>query len=268
MRLGLKSSADPNQVESRLKHQPSVFEFYTSEENFTKEGLSGLEQGIRRVKDAGIRDIILHHPVFYRGEMLELVAKADCHPQLVDFIDYSTRTLLDLAAKYDIQVLVHGSYEKQTHAFIADYRSLAEATEVLWQRLDTYQDLGKDRIMFENSISPLFCFGDRELEREIFKRGYRLAYDVSHAFIALKGNQEALEESLAYLKDHIVHYHLVDSKGQEHDSLPLGQGSIDWKRVIPLLNPKATGIYEIDLADMLDPKEQLASHAYLQQLFL
>ena len=35
MLLGLKSSVDPNQVESRLKHQPSVFEFYTSEEDFT-----------------------------------------------------------------------------------------------------------------------------------------------------------------------------------------------------------------------------------------
>ncbi|VEI59779.1 xylose isomerase-like protein [Streptococcus mutans] len=71
MRLGLKSSADPDQMESRLKYQPSVYEFYTSEHDLTKEGLSRLEQGIRRVKDAGIRDIILHHPVFYRGEMLD-----------------------------------------------------------------------------------------------------------------------------------------------------------------------------------------------------
>ncbi|MGT2636904.1 hypothetical protein ACVRWL_03700 [Streptococcus ratti] len=72
---------------------------------------------------------------------------------------------------------------------------------------------------------------------------------------------------MTYLKNHIVHYHLVDSNGQEHDSLSLGQGSTDWKRIVPLLNPKATSIYEIDLADMLDPKEQLESHACLQLLF-
>lgn len=268
MRLGLKSNADPDQIESRLKHQPSVFEFYTSEEDFTKEGLYRLEKGIRKVKDANIRDIILHHPMFYQGQMLELVAKTDCHPKLVDFIDFSTRKLLDLATKYDVQVLVHGSYEKQTLDFIADYQSLAEATEVLWQRLDTYQELGKNHIMFENSISPLFYFGDETLDNKIFDRQYRLAYDVSHAFISLKGDQAALEKSLDRLKNHIVHYHLVDSMGQEHDSLPLGQGAINWKRVVPLLNPQATSIYEIDLADMLVPKEQLESHTYLQQLFL
>ena len=36
----------------------------------------------------------------------------------------------------------------------------------------------------------------------------------------------------------IVHYHLVDSNGEFHDSLPLGKGKIDWQAVVPLLNPK------------------------------
>ena len=54
--------------------------------------------------------------------------------------------------------------------------------------------------------------------------------------------------------------------GQSHDSLPLGTGKIDWARVWPLLNPQATNIYEINLADQTDCQEQLASHRYLTGL--
>ena len=64
----------------------------------------------------------------------------------------------------------------------------------------------------------------------------------------------------------IVHYHLVDSNGEFHDSLPLGKGKIDWQAVVPLLNPKATSIYEINLADQRDATEQVASHRYLTNL--
>ena len=68
--------------------------------------------------------------------------------------------------------------------------------------------------------------------------------------------------------DATVHYHLVDSMGEHHDSLVLGTGKIDWRRVLPLLNEnsKATSIYEINLADPTDSKEQMESHRYLVEL--
>ena len=93
-----------------------------------------------------------------------------------------------------------------------------------------------------------------------------MAFDTSHCFIYLHGANDALCASLAKLKDQVVHYHLVDSMGQSHDSLPLGTGKIDWSRVWPLLNPRATNIYEINLAEQTDCQEQLASHRYLTGL--
>ncbi|HEM3588990.1 TPA: sugar phosphate isomerase/epimerase [Streptococcus suis] len=266
VKLGLKSSANFEQLQSRLKYKPTVFEFHTSEQDFTKEGLKVLEEGIQLAKASGVQQIVLHHPMFYKGQMLELVAKPSIHKELVTFIDRSTENLLDLAYLHDCQVLVHGSYEIQTQQFLDDYSSLVEATDFLWQKLDAFQALGKDKIMFENSISPLFYFGEEEMDKQIYARNYRLAYDVSHAFIKLQGNQTALEQSLAFLREHIVHYHLVDSMEKEHDSLTLGQGKIDWAPILPLLNPSASSIYEIHLADLLDPKEQLESHSYLEQL--
>ncbi|MEQ3498115.1 sugar phosphate isomerase/epimerase, partial [Enterococcus cecorum] len=40
----------------------------------------------------------------------------------------------------------------------------------------------------------------------------------------------------------------------------------DWAKLLPLLNSRATSIYEINLANVTNPKEQVASHAYLKQL--
>lgn len=263
--LGLKASADPLQLASRLQYKPDVFEFYTSEKDFTSEGIKRLQAGIEEVK-ATTANIILHHPMLYQGDFLELIVPEHSHPMLYKFLMSSTEQLLTLAHDYTIQVLVHGSYGQQTEKFLALYPDLASATHYLYQKLDEFQAWGQELIMFENSISPLFYFGEAASDEFIFQKNYRLAYDTSHALIKLKGNQTAFLSSLARLKEHIVHYHLVDTLGKEHDSLTLGEGITDWEQVISLLNPSATSIYEIDLADLTNPQEQIQSHEYLKKL--
>ncbi|MBC6912272.1 sugar phosphate isomerase/epimerase, partial [Lactobacillus reuteri] len=80
-------------------------------------------------------------------------------------------------------------------------------------------------------------------------------------------NNQKLAVSLAHLKDRTVHYHLVDSMGETHDSLTLGTGKIDWANVLPHLNPAATSIYEINLHDQNNCREQIDSHNYLVKLY-
>ena len=98
------------------------------------------------------------------------------------------------------------------------------------------------------------------------QKGYPLAYDISHAFIYLHGDNKALQRSLETLKETIIHYHLVDSLGETHDSLTLGHGKINWAEALPLFNENATSIYEINLKDLNNPIEQLESHAYLTKV--
>lgn len=186
--LGLKASADLRQVKDRLQYKPEVFEFFTAESDFTNDGLKRLQVAIEEVKAAGVKQIVLHHPMRYRDTFTELIAPQEQCRELYYFIDKSTNDLL------------------------------------------------------------------------------QLAFDTSHCFIKVKANNEELLASLTRLKDQIVHYHLVDSYGQTHDSLTLGQGLIDWRRVLPRLNPAATSIYEINLKDQLDASEQVKSHEYLLNL--
>lgn len=266
--LGLKAGTEPRQVSDRLKYSPDVFEFFTNENDFTPEGLKRLEYDIQWVKADATSKIVLHHPMRYKNEFTELVAPEKKFPKLHKFIYQSAENLLQFAFDYDIQVLVHGSYARHTQFFIDMYPNLENARQSVFDQLDKLASWGQEHIMFENSISPIFYYGNTSEENDILERGYRLAFDTSHCFIKCRGDNKLFQNSLEHLKDKVVHYHLVDSMGgKKHDSLPLGQGRIDWAEALPLLNPKATSIYEINLSNQADAKEQVESHKFLSNLY-
>jgi sugar phosphate isomerase/epimerase len=265
--LGLKASTAKSQLTDRLKYQPEVFEFFTSETDFTVEGLKKLSAAIELVKNVATDKIILHHPMRYQGEYTELIAPQKVFPELNKFIDRSTNSLLQLAFDFKVQVLLHGSYSRHTQNMIDLYPSLTAADTAALKRLDYFAQLGQQRIMFENSLSPIFYFGNPAVDQVIYERNYRLAFDTSHCFIKGNGNNTHLLASLEFLKPHIVHYHLVDSMGEKHDSLQLGKGKINWQSILPALNSKATNIYEINLKNQDDCQEQIASHQYLTKIY-
>ena len=264
--LGLKASADPQQLASRLRYQPGVFEFYTSQDDFSQEGLRRLKEAILEVQNQTTKRIVLHQPMKYHGEFLEMITPKKLLPELYYFLEKSTNDLLDLAFDHDCQVLVHGSYELKNPQVLEYYGSLEMARQVSFERLDYFSQLGGQKILFENGISPIFFFGDPDYDQEILDRGYRLTFDTSHALIKAQGDNQVLLDSLERLRPNIHHYHLLDSMGKYHDSLTLGKGITNWPEVLKRLNPQVSAIYEIVVKDVNDPKEQLASHKFLSNL--
>ncbi len=266
--LGLKASSDRRQIDDRLQYHPTVFEFFTAKSDFTNDGYQRLYDAIQYVQAAGVHHIVLHHPMKFGNYHAEVVAPEKYYPALYRFIEISTEQLLRLASDLDVQVLVHGGYSGPEVKQMVDlYPHVEDARQAVYHRLDRFASAGGDHIMFENSIAPVFAYGDPQQEAEILAHHYRLAFDVSHCFIYLHGDNLGLQHSLNRLKDNVVHYHLVDSYGKTHDSLPLGTGKINWQQVLPLLNQDATSIYEINLTDQLNCTEQLASHRYLTAVY-
>lgn len=265
--LGLKGSSDREQIDDRLQYHPDVYEFYTNANDFTPEGYHHLDEAVQYVQSKGISNVVIHHPMVYKHWHSEVVAPEKEFPELYRFIETSTEQLIELALKRNIQVLVHGGYSgKEVEGMVDLYPSKVAARQAVYQRLDRFAKAGGDHIMFENSIAPVFAYGHPDQEDEILAHHYRLAFDTSHCFIEMHGDNQALQASLKHLRNQVVHYHLVDSMGQTHDSLQLGKGKIDWAPVLKLLNPGATSIYEINLKDQGNCKEQLASHQYLTSL--
>lgn len=266
LQLGLKAGVDDRQIADWLQYHPDVFEFHLVEQNVAPEGLKVLRDNIQYVRQHGVTQIVLHHPMNWQNRHLELSMSEVASPERYRFLWQSTLDLLELAQAESVQLLVHGSYDDPIEELTAGYAHLWEASQVLFKRMDYLQKIGGHNIVFENSISPLFYYGNPNLDQAIFAKNYRLAFDISHCFIKLHGDNQALMQSLKTLGPHVHHYHIVDSMGGSHDGLPLGTGKINWAGVLPLLNPAASRIYEVQLKDQNDAQEMIASHAYLQQI--
>jgi sugar phosphate isomerase/epimerase len=92
----------------------------------------------------------------------------------------------------------------------------------------------------------------KNLVESVNHENFKLLYDTSHAYMGAvigarqTGEKETLaggvSEYAAFLKDHIGHFHLIDSDGSLHDDetsthSPFGEGYIDFKEVISVMAP-------------------------------
>lgn len=221
--LGLKGSSQLDQINDRLQYNPIAYEFYTDANDFTDEGYQRLYDAIQYVKDAGIKNIILHHPMKFQDHHSEVVAPEKQYPDLYRFIEFTTEKLLYLADDLDVQVLVHGGYAgPESRYFVSLYPSVEDARNAVYQRLDRFADAGGDHIILKIQLHQSLLTAIPFKKMRFLLHNYRLAFDTSHCFIELHGNNQKLASSLEHLKDRTVHYHLVDSMGKTHDSLTLG----------------------------------------------
>lgn len=266
MQLGLKGSTDRAQIDERLQHHPDTYEFFLTPADFTDAGWAHLEAMAAYVGEH-VEHIVFHHPMKWEDWRTGLSVRQDKHPALYDFVRSSTYRLIKLAQDTGSTALIHGAYSAKDYDYAGDWQTLAAAQTVCLGRMCELAAIAGPHVVFENGVENIYEYGNPDFEQRLLDLQLPLAYDVSHAFLSLGGDNNKLIASLKRLRPLIRHYHLVDSMGAGvHDSLTLGEGRIDWARVLPVLNPAATSIYEIVLADQSDCREMLASHEYLTAL--
>lgn len=210
----------------------------------------------------------LHHPSSINGELLHINAKDSIR---ASYFELSTRIIVDLCETYDIYTVVHWDYstpenleanrQGQENPFTeSEYHSLLERT-LAFDRV-----IGQGRILWENSTVGIGAYrNDFQWAEMVAHTDLNLILDISHAFISLKGNNDDLERLMHLLKDNVKYFHVVDSMGKTHDSLPIGQGGIDFARIKPFITPH-NYIYEVGLSDIHDCTEMVESHHHFSQL--
>lgn len=267
VQLGLKASAEPQQLLDRLKYRPTVFEFFTSQQDFTPAAFQRLRQAVQFVQENVTRKIVIHHPMKFHGQHLDQLLDERREPAAYRFLQQSTTQLLALANELDVRILIHGGYGgAESQALIDEYPSLTVARKTVFNRLDDLVTRGNGHVMIENGITQSFMYGDPLIDETILAHQWPLVCDLSHVFIGLHGDMGKTLAALSRLKPLIQHYHLVDSLGQRHDSLPLGAGLIDWRAVLPVLNPRASMIYEVPDQTDATCANMLRSYHYLRRL--
>ncbi|KGR76399.1 sugar phosphate isomerase/epimerase family protein [Ureibacillus manganicus] len=265
-KLGLKGSSDPKQIENRLSQEGiEIYEFHLVEDDLFGARLKHLESSIAKLKEHGVR-VYLHHPMAIQGKWLHI---NDENSIAADFFKLSTRILVDICERFDCYVVVHWNYgmlqnnQLVVEQEVPDKKSLIQTIA----RTIAYDErYGKGRILWENGIRGVGAFrNDFALANLIVDTPLKLCFDVSHGFISMNGDNESLFKTIELLQNQICYYHVVDSMGKTHDSLMIGQGEIDFRRILPFILEKDY-IYEIMLGDNEDCWEMVESHRVFRGL--
>lgn len=258
MKLGLKGAVQDSQFLERLEHEPDVLELHLVEDDLFGEKRQELERKIDYAQERGIQ-VVLHHPITYKGRRVNII---DTIPSYKLYYDLSTHILAEIIEKFSIECVIHSNYGNIP--FNEDKYKQEFNT---WKdEIDKLNHLTKGRFLWENSCGGYFSGKNPTLYEDIVKPlGLNTCYDVSHAFISFYGDNKKLYEDMRKMENHARHYHVVDSMGELHDSLTLGEGKIDWKPLKDMIVQKSY-IYEIGLRDQENCKEMLDSHEYFKSI--
>lgn len=257
LKLGLKCSYAPDQLNDRLKYQPEIIELHLVDDDLFGSKRKQLEKTISTLVSQGYQ-VYLHHPVTYNGRYLNIL-----HEQEEDYLYFhlSTRILADICSAHSVKCVIHPHYVKSETTMINP-----ENTKRMVEELKQVLSYGKDVFLWENSIVGLFTAQNpRWFEDFIEPLNLPLVYDISHAFISFRGDNSLLLAQIEKLDPYIQYFHVVDSEGKRHDGITLGTGLIDWKPILPFIMTRPY-IYEICLKDQTDASEMIQSHLYLQDL--
>lgn len=258
MRTGmrLKGGIDERSFADRLSYDPEIVELYLTEQDMERTEL--IRERIRELRRRGIK-AYMHHPSKYRGEYLDILSE---EPAMHEYYRASTAELLKICREEEAKCVIHAHYVGMGK--LSDER---EATLRLREAIQAIPGWDSGRLLWEDSTEGLFCYSNPDLIDElIIPLNLPLNVDVSHTFIGFRGDNDKLCEVLERTAPYARYYHLVDSMGQRHDSLPLGEGLIDWARVKPYVEGKDY-IFEINLpGDHTDCAPMADSAVYFSKI--
>ncbi len=251
--IRLKGNLDQASLNIRLQYNPEIIEFFLSESEI--EQPEAIRDRIRQLHARGIKTY-LHHPSKYQGSYLDIMSG---NSEMRWFYQHSSELLAQICVEEQAKCVIHAHY---THSECSGSAS-RERTIRLREEIRHVLSYARDVFVWEDTIEGLFSYSNPYLFQDLIEPlELPLNVDVSHTFISFRGDNGMLRQTLERTAPYARYYHLVDSMGLVHDSLPLGKGSIDWKMVKPFVLGKDF-IFEINLSgDHMDCTPMVESAEY------
>ena len=254
--IRLKSATHVRQLTDRLRHQPEILELQLFEKDLYEP--KRVASVIRMLKEKGIT-VYLHHPMRWRGQYVDMMSEV---PDRRDFYDWSCERLAELCEHEQVKCVVHAHYAQTESTRLDPVRYSSK----LRARIEQVHEKAADWFLWENTTQGLFSQENPYLISDVIKPlTLPLCMDISHAFIAVKGDNKKLQQAVAEAYPYIKYYHVVDSQGKGHDSLSLGEGKVDWGVMLPFLQNRDF-IFEIGLENVEDCTPMVQSAHFLMQL--
>ena len=263
--INLKCSLDPEQITNRLKYNPHIVELQLFERDISFP--DRIIESIQQLKQQGVK-VILHQPMKVNGKFLDILSE---DPEVYNFYRSSYQVLDKICQLEDIYCVIHPHYEncESGKVDITDTITILELSKNMKKALQDIRKHTSDRFLWENAPKGIFSSANPYwLTHIVEPLQLPICYDISHAFMSFRGNNDKLAENLKNAVPFTRHYHVVDSIGTDkHDALPLGSGGIDWSRLKPYILEKDF-IFEIDLPDYKDCTPMIESANYFDSIQL
>lgn len=236
--IRLKTGLQADHLQNRMIYNPEVMELHLVEDDLYEP--ERIVQCIQWLKSKGVR-VYLHHPMTYKGQYLDIISS---NQEIRDHYDWSCKVLAAICQQEEIKCVIHCHYVSSEST---DYRDPAKRKET-GQRMEQVLRICDQSFLWEDTIRGIFSAENPFLLSEIVAPLHLpLNIDISHSFIALKGDNSKLQAHLEKCSPYAKYFHVVDSMGIIHDSLPLGEGRINWTMVKPYVKD-TDFIFEIDLS--------------------
>lgn len=233
----LKTGLHAEQMKDRLKYRPEIIELHLVEGQLHEPEV--IVGAIRACKAKGAR-VYLHHPMTYNGQYLDIISTSEA---MRNHYDWSCRVLAAICRQEDVKCVLHCHYRASEST---NYRNPVKRKEMR-SRIEEILRMCERTFLWEDTVRGIFSAENPFLLADIVQPlNLPLTIDISHSFIALNGDNMKLQQHLEKFHSYARYFHLVDSMGSVHDSLPLGHGRINWRIVKPYVKDKDF-IFEIDL---------------------
>jgi sugar phosphate isomerase/epimerase len=253
--IGLKCGLCEHQVTDRLRYGPDIIELHLTDQDMYQP--NRIMDTIQLLKNQGIQ-VYLHHPIKRKGTYLDI---ASPDPAMRNWYNWSCAVLAGICEQEHVPCIVHAHYDMSC---CRNHRDPLLRQEVRRRIEETIENCG-NHFLWENSTRGVFSHENPYLYTEIVEPlQLPLCVDISHSFISLKDNTK-LRAIVKKMVPYTKYYHVVDSMGIKHDSLPLGCGKIDWNVMSPFLAGK-NYIFEIGLPDVNDCTPMVESADYLKKV--
>lgn len=229
--------------QSYVQYKPDLFEFHLSDKDLDEELPSGKWE----------QEVVVHAPEYMKRVYLNPAAEDP---------DERKATIAMLQKSVDVARRLRESFQG-TPKFIIHPGGITltksdHPSHLLDLFADTLASLKTDGVeMLPENLPPrpwvfggewvtnIFMLAD-EIEAFLQRTGYSMCFDTSHAALSCNAYGEDLVAMITRLAPYIRHLHVADGSGTGEEGLQVGQGTIDFAKVLsPLAGYQHTMVPEI-----------------------
>jgi N-acetylneuraminate synthase len=215
-----------------LSYRPKTIEFHLAEKDF---------QINFAPEDSYTQGLVVHAPEYIRNKALDLCSASDeIRSKSIEMVQQTIDLTRDLAPHFQgiPKVIAHPGamslYAKLNKEPLktALKNSLdqlnQESVELLLENLPPYP------WYFGGQWKGNYFMAAEEIRTFCKETEYNICFDLSHAALYCNAKHQDLSEYIQNLMPYIRHVHFADGYGLDGEGVQIGEGDIDFKRIMPL----------------------------------